>query len=103
MVSFTGSCTVGAKVAEQAAPTLKRLVLELGGKSAAIFLPDSAERAAAHGLQVCTAHAGQGCVLGTRVFVPEEKKAGSARSHGRCRGQCEDRPMPAIPQPSSAR
>jgi aldehyde dehydrogenase (NAD+) len=74
MVSFTGSCTVGAKVAEQAAPTLKRLVLELGGKSAAIFLPDSAERAAAHGLQVCTSHAGQGCVLGTRVFVPEAVK-----------------------------
>ena len=76
MVSFTGSCAVGAKVAEQAAPTLKRLVLELGGKSAAIFLPDSAERAAAHGLQVCASHAGQGCVLGTRVFVPEEHKAG---------------------------
>jgi len=74
MVSFTGSCTVGAKVAEQGAPTLKRLVLELGGKSAAIFLPDSAERTAAHGLQVCTSHAGQGCVLGTRVFVPEEVK-----------------------------
>jgi aldehyde dehydrogenase (NAD+) len=74
MVSFTGSCTVGAKVAEQSAPTLKRLVLELGGKSAAIFLPDSAERAAAHGLQVCSSHAGQGCVLGTRVFVPQEVK-----------------------------
>ncbi len=74
MVSFTGSCTVGAKVAEQGAPTLKRLVLELGGKSAAIFLPDSVERAAAHAFQVCTSHAGQGCVLGTRVFVPEEKK-----------------------------
>ena len=44
LISFTGSCTVGAKVAEQAAPTLKRLVLELGGKSAQIFLPDSADR-----------------------------------------------------------
>ncbi|MGE3690319.1 MAG: aldehyde dehydrogenase family protein [Novosphingobium sp.] len=75
MVSFTGSCVVGAKVAEQAAPTLKRLVLELGGKSAAIFLPDSAERAGAHGHQVCTSHAGQGCVLGTRVFVPQDQKA----------------------------
>jgi aldehyde dehydrogenase (NAD+) len=75
MVSFTGSCTVGAKVAEQSAPTLKRLVLELGGKSAAIFLPDSAERAGAHGHQVCTSHAGQGCVLGTRVFVPQDRKA----------------------------
>lgn len=75
MVSFTGSCTVGAKVAEQGAPTLKRLVLELGGKSAAIFLPDSVDRAAGHALQVCTSHAGQGCVLGTRVFVPEDQKA----------------------------
>ena len=75
MVSFTGSCTVGAKVAEQAAPTLKRLVLELGGKSAQIFLPDSAERAAAQAFQVCTSHAGQGCVLGTRVFVPQAAKA----------------------------
>lgn len=75
MVSFTGSCTVGAKVAEQAAPTLKRLVLELGGKSAQIYLPDAAERAISAAHSVCTSHAGQGCVLGTRVFVPEDKKA----------------------------
>jgi aldehyde dehydrogenase (NAD+) len=75
MVSFTGSCTVGAKVAEQAAPTLKRLVLELGGKSAQIYLPDAVGRAASAAYSVCTSHAGQGCVLGTRVFVPEENKA----------------------------
>lgn len=74
MVSFTGSCTVGAKVAEQAAPTLKRLVLELGGKSAQIYLPDSVDRAASAAHSVCTSHAGQGCVLGTRVFVPEADK-----------------------------
>jgi aldehyde dehydrogenase (NAD+) len=74
LVSFTGSCTVGAKVAEQAAPTLKRLVLELGGKSAQIYLPDSADRAASAAHSVCTSHAGQGCILGTRVFVPEEAK-----------------------------
>ncbi|MEO6091401.1 MAG: aldehyde dehydrogenase family protein [Novosphingobium sp.] len=74
LVSFTGSCTVGARVAEQAAPTLKRLVLELGGKSAQIYLPDSADRAGSAAYSVCTAHAGQGCVLGTRVFVPEEAK-----------------------------
>ncbi|RYF96217.1 MAG: aldehyde dehydrogenase family protein, partial [Caulobacteraceae bacterium] len=60
---------------EQGAPTLKRLVLELGGKSAAIFLPDSIERAATQAYNVCTSHAGQGCVLGTRVFVPQENKA----------------------------
>lgn len=75
MVSFTGSCTVGAKVAAQAAPSLKRLVLELGGKSAQIYLPDAVGRAASAAYQVCTSHAGQGCVLGTRVFVPQEDKA----------------------------
>ncbi|MET1757015.1 aldehyde dehydrogenase family protein [Novosphingobium sp. RD2P27] len=74
MVSFTGSCTVGAKVAEQAAPTLKRLVLELGGKSAQIYLPDAVGRAASAASSVCLSHAGQGCVLGTRVFVPQESK-----------------------------
>ncbi len=75
LVSFTGSCTVGVKVAQQAAPTLKRLVLELGGKSAQIYLPDAVDRAASAAYSVCTSHAGQGCVLGTRVFVPEESKA----------------------------
>lgn len=75
MVSFTGSCAVGAKVAEQSAPTLKRLVLELGGKSAQIFLPDAVDKAAMHARIVCVAHAGQGCVLGTRIFVPQERKA----------------------------
>ncbi|MDE2405344.1 MAG: aldehyde dehydrogenase family protein [Sphingomonadales bacterium] len=75
MVSFTGSCAVGASVAAQAAPTLKRLVLELGGKSAQIFLPDSADKAAFHCKIVTTSHGGQGCALGTRIFVPEEAKS----------------------------
>lgn len=75
MVSFTGSSAVGAMVAEQAAPTLKRLVLELGGKSAQIFLPDAVEKAAMHARIVCVSHAGQGCALGTRLLVPEERKA----------------------------
>ncbi|PEQ13053.1 aldehyde dehydrogenase [Novosphingobium sp. PC22D] len=75
LVSFTGSCAVGVKVAQQAAPTLKRLVLELGGKSAQIYLPDAVERAVSAAASVCLSHAGQGCVLGTRVFVPEAAKA----------------------------
>ncbi|MPS67748.1 MAG: aldehyde dehydrogenase family protein [Novosphingobium sp.] len=75
MVSFTGSSAVGVEVAKQAAATLKRLVLELGGKSAQIYLPDSVDRAAMAAMSVCTSHAGQGCVLGTRVFVPQESKA----------------------------
>lgn len=75
MVAFTGSTAVGAQVAVQAAPTFKRVQLELGGKSAQIFLPDAAERMPAQAVIVCTAHAGQGCALGTRLFVPEARKA----------------------------
>ena len=75
MVAFTGSSAVGVQVMSQAAPTMKRLQLELGGKSAQIFLPDAAERAVAQAMIVCTAHAGQGCALGTRLFVPEDRKA----------------------------
>lgn len=75
MVTFTGSTAVGAQVAVQAAPTFKRLQLEMGGKSAQIFMPDAVDRAVAGALMVFTSHAGQGCVLGTRMFVPEDKKA----------------------------
>ena len=46
MVSFTGSTTVGKQILAQAAPTVKRVALELGGKSAQIYLPDAVDRAA---------------------------------------------------------
>ena len=75
LVSFTGSTGVGAQIMARAAPTMKRVQLELGGKSAQIFLPDSVAGAANAALQVCTSHAGQGCALGTRIFVPEASKA----------------------------
>ncbi len=75
MVSFTGSSLVGEAVMAQCAPTMKRLQMELGGKSAQIYLPDSVDRAAMAANSVCLAHAGQGCVLGTRVLVPEADKA----------------------------
>ncbi len=75
MVSFTGSTEIGSIVARQAAPSMKRLQLELGGKSAQIYLPDRIEAAFNAAIMVCMAHAGQGCVLGTRVFVPEAEKA----------------------------
>ena len=74
MVTFTGSSAVGAQVAAQAAGTFKRVQLELGGKSAQIFLSEVADKAVAAAVTVCTSHAGQGCVLGTRIFVPAEKK-----------------------------
>lgn len=75
MVTFTGSSPVGAQVAVQAAASLKRVQLELGGKSAQIFLPDSADDAVMAARVISVSHAGQGCVLGTRIFVPEARKA----------------------------
>lgn len=75
MIAFTGSSAVGKQVMAQAAPSMKRLQLELGGKSAQIFLPDSVEQARMAAAIVCLAHAGQGCALGTRIFVPEAQKA----------------------------
>jgi aldehyde dehydrogenase (NAD+) len=79
VVSFTGSSAVGSAIAAQAAPLMKRLILELGGKSVQLYLPDavaeSPAKAVAGALSVFAAHAGQGCSLQTRVLVPEEHKA----------------------------
>lgn len=75
MVAFTGSTDVGVQVAKQSADTMKRLQLELGGKSAQIFMEDAIDKVVPAAAGVCLSHAGQGCVLGTRIFVPEDKKA----------------------------
>jgi len=71
MVSFTGSTTTGRAIMAAAAPTLKKVFLELGGKSAAIVLDDAdvAASAAATAFAACI-HAGQGCALSTRLVVP---------------------------------
>ncbi|PPJ23949.1 aldehyde dehydrogenase [Nocardia nova] len=70
LVSFTGSDTVGRLVYEQAAPTLKKVVLELGGKSANIICEDADLAAAAESVIInMVTHAGQGCALLTRTFV----------------------------------
>ncbi len=74
-VSFTGSTTVGKAIMAQASQTLKRVVLELGGKSVQLYLPDAVERAPMGCMGVFAAHAGQACVAPTRMLVPEESKA----------------------------
>ena len=74
MVSFTGSTAVGKQILAQAAPTVKRVALELGGKSAQIYLPDAVERAAMGAVAVVALSAGQACVAATRMFVPRERK-----------------------------
>ena len=85
-VTFTGSTTVGRAIMGQAAGTLKRVMLELGGKSVQLYLPDSVDRAGAGAANVFMAHAGQACAAPTRVLVPEDRKAEvveSAAEHGR--------------------
>ena len=70
LVTFTGSTSVGAAIMAQAAPTLKRLLMELGGKSAMIVRPDADMATAVNtGLRGFTSHAGQGCALNTRHLV----------------------------------
>jgi aldehyde dehydrogenase (NAD+) len=72
MVSFTGSDAVGRKVYTQASDTLKRVVLELGGKSANILFEDTdIEKALPQIVMNFTTHAGQGCSLQTRTLVHE--------------------------------
>jgi aldehyde dehydrogenase (NAD+) len=74
MVSFTGSTVAGRKILAQAAPTVKKVSLELGGKSAQIYLPDAVHRAAYGAAAVVANTAGQACVAATRMLVPQDAK-----------------------------
>lgn len=79
LISFTGSTGVGKRIMEQGAATLKRVFLELGGKSAKIVLEDSANFAMDVAQSMLVFHAGQGCAVHSRLLVPrsryEEAKA----------------------------
>src|SRR3954453_19919929 len=76
VVSFTGSTATGRRIMQHAAPTLKRLFLELGGKSAHVVLDDADLNAALAmaWAAVCT-HAGQGCAMQTRLLLPRSRYA----------------------------
>jgi aldehyde dehydrogenase (NAD+) len=69
MISFTGSTGVGKLIAAKAADTLKRVFLELGGKSAAVMLEDGDLDAVIPNMAGACLHAGQGCVINTRLLV----------------------------------
>lgn len=74
MVSFTGSSAVGRDVMASAATTMKRVLLECGGKSASILLDDvelSDELLERLLFEGCTLHAGQACILNSRLLVPD--------------------------------
>jgi acyl-CoA reductase-like NAD-dependent aldehyde dehydrogenase len=70
MITFTGSTAVGQRIQEAASRSLKRTLMELGGKSANIVFADAdPKKALAGAMQVWTFHAGQACIAGTRLLV----------------------------------
>ncbi len=75
-VSFTGSTATGRRIMAAASPTVKRVFLELGGKSAFVVMDDADLGFAAMiaGFTI-TSHAGQGCAITSRVLVPESQYA----------------------------
>ena len=73
-ISFTGSSLVGKILAKQAVDTMKRVTLELGGKSANIILDDAdLNKAIPLALQAAFMNNGQACIAGTRLLVPASK------------------------------
>ncbi len=73
LISFTGSTAVGRRIMEKGAPTLKRLFLELGGKSADIVLDDADLEAKLSSAWAVCVHGGQGCVMLTRLLLPRSR------------------------------
>ncbi|WP_345537209.1 aldehyde dehydrogenase family protein [Variovorax defluvii] len=74
MVSFTGSTAAGRRISEIAARTVKRVALELGGKSASVILDDADLPAAVKTtVNVCFLNAGQTCTALTRMLVPRSR------------------------------
>lgn len=74
MVSFTGSTTAGRRVAELAAQSIKRVALELGGKSANVILDDADLAVAVKaGVSNCYLNSGQTCTAWTRLLVPQDR------------------------------
>ena len=72
MVSFTGSTRAGTRVAELGAATVKKVALELGGKSANVILPDAdLKRAVKVGVGNCFLNSGQTCTAWTRMLVSD--------------------------------
>lgn len=73
-ISFTGSTEVGVSIAQQAAPTVKRVTMELGGNDPAIVLDDADMEATARGITASAfRNAGQVCMAVKRVYVPRAR------------------------------
>ena len=80
MISFTGSTRAGKRISELAAQGVKRVALELGGKSASVILDDADLAAAVKGtVNGCYLNSGQTCTALTRMLVPQDKYPEAAR------------------------
>lgn len=75
LISFTGSTVTGKRIMEKGAATLKRVFLELGGKSAMIVCDDADFSAVLPSAGAACMHAGQGCALQTRILLPRSRYA----------------------------
>ena len=73
MVAFTGSTATGRRIMAAAAPTLKPVFLELGGKSVNLFLDDADLESKLGSVVMSCMHGGQGCAIPTRVLVPRSR------------------------------
>lgn len=74
LVSFTGSLRAGTAITKAAADTVKRVTLELGGKSPNLILRDADfATAVTQGVQYCMSNTGQSCDAPSRMYVPEER------------------------------
>lgn len=80
LISFTGSTATGRRIMEKGAATLKRIFLELGGKSANIILEDTPDFAQAVMSSMVVFHAGQGCAYPTRLLVPKSRYAEAVKA-----------------------
>jgi betaine-aldehyde dehydrogenase len=80
MISFTGSTRAGKRISELAAQTVKRVALELGGKSASVVLDDADLAAAVKGtVNGCYLNSGQTCTALTRMLVPQSRYEEAAK------------------------
>ena len=76
MISFTGSTVAGRRVSEVAASTIKRVALELGGKSPSVVLDDAdLQKAVSHSVSNCFLNSGQTCSAWTRLLVSRKQHA----------------------------
>ena len=75
LVTFTGSTAIGKHIVRQGAETMKRVFLELGGKSAMIILEDAPNFAQSVAQSILVFHAGQGCAVTSRLLVPKSRYA----------------------------